>query len=236
MPEFLADHGNQRPWCAARKAVGMPEPQKVYGLPPSYGTPMALARAGKRGGQATLGTPCARRSDIHEEVFVKTGARRLRDFPDIHSASAAAAARHESVCGCPHSHQRRRSAPCRTPGCNLSPALDLDVEPSSDRSTAPGNRGQSSTVQYESSRSCYLAGVRPLALGQDRQPATKAGPVRRGQQCQPGRVQGRAVHERLPLSTRRMVPAGPTWQSLIRDHPSGRCFACSSSSARETRS
>ena len=81
---------------------------------------------------------CALRSDLHEEVFVKTGARRLRDFPDIHSASAAAAARHESVCGCPHSHQRRRSAPCRTPGCNLSPALDLDVEPSSDRSTAPG--------------------------------------------------------------------------------------------------
>src|SRR5262249_14413993 len=36
---------------------------------------------------------------------------------------------HERVCGCSHSHQRRRTAPCRTPGCNLSPALDLDVEP-----------------------------------------------------------------------------------------------------------
>ena len=35
------------------------------------------------------------RSDIHEEVSVKTGARRARDFPDIHSASSAAAERHE---------------------------------------------------------------------------------------------------------------------------------------------
>ena len=32
------------------------------------------------------------------------------------------------VCGCSHSHLRRRSAPCRTPGYNLSPALDLDVD------------------------------------------------------------------------------------------------------------
>jgi hypothetical protein len=56
------------------------------------------------------------RTDIHEEASVKTGARRLRDFPDIHSASAAQAARHERVCGCSHSHQRRRSAPCRYPG------------------------------------------------------------------------------------------------------------------------
>ncbi len=52
----------------------------------------------------------------------------LRDFPDIHSASSAAAERHEIICGCSHSHQRRRGAPCRTPGCNLGPALDLDVE------------------------------------------------------------------------------------------------------------
>jgi hypothetical protein len=29
-------------------------------------------------------TPGALRSDIHEEASVKTGARRLRDFPDIH--------------------------------------------------------------------------------------------------------------------------------------------------------
>jgi hypothetical protein len=33
--------------------------------------------------------PCARRSDVHEEASVKTGARRLRDFPDIHSALSA---------------------------------------------------------------------------------------------------------------------------------------------------
>src|SRR5437764_15407020 len=70
-----------------------------------------------------------RRSDIHEEAAVKTRARRNRDFPDIHSASSATAERHERVCGCSHSHQRRRTAPCRTPGCNLSPALDLDVTP-----------------------------------------------------------------------------------------------------------
>jgi hypothetical protein len=30
-----------------------------------------------------------RRSDIHEEGSVKIGARRARDFPDIHSASSA---------------------------------------------------------------------------------------------------------------------------------------------------
>ena len=34
-------------------------------------------------------------SDIHEEASVKTGARRARDFPDIHSASSAVAERHE---------------------------------------------------------------------------------------------------------------------------------------------
>ena len=33
------------------------------------------------------------RSDIHEEAFVKAGARRVRDFPNIHSASSAAAER-----------------------------------------------------------------------------------------------------------------------------------------------
>ena len=42
-----------------------------------------------------------------------------------HSASSVKAERHESVCGFSHSHQRRRNAPCRTPGCNLSPALDF---------------------------------------------------------------------------------------------------------------
>jgi len=32
---------------------------------------------------------CAHRSDIHEEPSVKTRARRLRNFPNIHSASSA---------------------------------------------------------------------------------------------------------------------------------------------------
>src|SRR5262249_55889332 len=59
----------------------------------------------------------------------KTVAGRVRDFPNIHSASPAQAGRHERVCGCSHSHRRRRLAPCRTPGGNLSPALDLDVKP-----------------------------------------------------------------------------------------------------------
>src|SRR6185436_19064795 len=72
---------------------------------------------------------CAHRSDIHEEDSVKTGARRKRDFPNIHSASSVSAERHECVCGCSHLRRRRRNAPCRTSGCNLSPALDLDVEP-----------------------------------------------------------------------------------------------------------
>jgi hypothetical protein len=36
--------------------------------------------------------------------------------------------RHERVCGCSHSHQRRRDAPARTSGCNLDPALDLDLD------------------------------------------------------------------------------------------------------------
>ncbi len=75
-------------------------------------------------------TSCsALRSDIHALAPVKTGARRSRDYPDIHSALSAKAERHERVCGCCHSHQRRRNAPCRTPGCNLSPALDLDIIP-----------------------------------------------------------------------------------------------------------
>ena len=121
--------------------------------------------------------PSARRSDIHEEAFVKTGAGRLRDFPDIHSASAAQAARHERVCGCPHSHRRRRTAPCRTPVCNLSPALDPDVKPSSDRRTAhrgtppatekmasggPGGGNESPVAGTEAAKSGH--DVRPAAV------------------------------------------------------------------------
>ena len=64
------------------------------------------------------------RSDIHEEPPVKIGARRARDLPNIHPASPATARRNERVCGCPHSHRRRRGAPCRTPGCNLMTPFD----------------------------------------------------------------------------------------------------------------
>src|SRR5262245_23293910 len=71
---------------------------------------------------------CARRSDVHEEASVKTGARRLRDFPDIPSASSALAERHESVYGRSHSIPRRRDAPRRTSGCDLGPATDLDLD------------------------------------------------------------------------------------------------------------
>jgi hypothetical protein len=34
--------------------------------------------------RAAFLSSCALRSDVHEEAPVKTGARRLRDFPDIH--------------------------------------------------------------------------------------------------------------------------------------------------------
>src|SRR6516164_1207776 len=68
------------------------------------------------------------RSDVHEEASVKTGARRSRDFPDIHSASSAMAERQETLCGRSHSIPRRRDAPRRTSGCDLSPAADLDLD------------------------------------------------------------------------------------------------------------
>jgi hypothetical protein len=72
---------------------------------------------------------CARRSDVHEETPVKTGARLLRNFPDIHSASSTMAERQETLCGRSPSIPRRRNAPRRTSGCDLSPALDLDLSP-----------------------------------------------------------------------------------------------------------
>jgi hypothetical protein len=68
------------------------------------------------------------RSDIYEEASVKTGARPLRDFPDIYSASSAMAEHQETLCGRSHSIPRRRDAPRRTSGCDLSPALDLDLD------------------------------------------------------------------------------------------------------------
>jgi hypothetical protein len=41
---------------------------------------------------------CALRSAVHEEASVKTGARRSRDFPHIHSAPRAVAERDEGAC------------------------------------------------------------------------------------------------------------------------------------------
>src|SRR5271165_563532 len=87
-------------------------------LPRSVGGPELSYRVGRS----------ALRSDIHEEASVKTGARRSRDFPDIHSASSALAERHEGVCGRSHSIPRRRDAPRRTSGCDLGPATDLDLD------------------------------------------------------------------------------------------------------------
>jgi hypothetical protein len=59
----------------------------------------------------------------------RPGARRGRDFPNIPSASPAQAGRPERACGCSPSHRRPRVAPCRTPGCNPSPALALGLQP-----------------------------------------------------------------------------------------------------------
>jgi hypothetical protein len=61
---------------------------------------------------------CALRSDVHEEASVKIGARRCRDFPDIHPASSAKAERHARGFGRSHSLPRRCNAPRRTSGCD----------------------------------------------------------------------------------------------------------------------
>ena len=69
-----------------------------------------------------------RRSDVHEEASVKTGARRWRDFPDIPSASSAMAGRQERVFGRSHSTPRRCDSPRRTSGCDLGPGLAEDAD------------------------------------------------------------------------------------------------------------
>jgi hypothetical protein len=48
------------------------------------------------------------RSDVHEEVSVKIGARLWRDFPDIPSASSAEAERQGRVSGSSHIKLYRR--------------------------------------------------------------------------------------------------------------------------------
>jgi hypothetical protein len=84
-----------------------------------------LPRTAESGGGRTAS---ARQSDVHEETPVKTGARRLRYFPDIHSASSVRAERHESVCGSSRTTPRRRNATRRTSGCDPSPATDPDMD------------------------------------------------------------------------------------------------------------
>jgi hypothetical protein len=57
---------------------------------------VVLARFGAIRLSAQAKVPNALRTDIHEEAFIKAGARRVRDFPNIHSASPAQAGRHET--------------------------------------------------------------------------------------------------------------------------------------------
>src|SRR5205809_570953 len=59
-------------------------------------------------------------ADIHEEASAKTGARRSRDYPDIHSASSAGAERHEIL----------RSLPF-TPTASRRAMSDLGMQPES---------------------------------------------------------------------------------------------------------
>jgi len=120
----------------------------------------------------------ALRSDIHEEPPVKTGARRSRDFPDIHSASSAAAERHERVCGCSHSHQRRRNAPCRASGCNLSPALDLDMKLLEPNRASPTIACSSIQLLLPGEAESGSAGVQPDKEYPGRRCTDGAGPLR----------------------------------------------------------
>jgi hypothetical protein len=59
-------------------------------------------------------------TSIHEEASVKTGARRSRDYPDIHSASSADAERHEIM----------RLLPF-TPAASQCAMSDLGIQPES---------------------------------------------------------------------------------------------------------
>jgi hypothetical protein len=98
--------------------------------------------------------PPTLRSDVHEEASVKTGARRLRDFPDIPSASSARAERQERVCGRSHSLPRRRDAARRTSGCDLGLATDLDLDdllPAGPVRPGPGSRWKA--AKYIATRS-----------------------------------------------------------------------------------
>src|SRR5262245_15518309 len=78
-------------------APGLPcqHPGKLTGPTIPMRRPGGLECFGHLDLRAQADLPSALRTDIHEEASVKTGARRVRDCPDIHPASAANAARHE---------------------------------------------------------------------------------------------------------------------------------------------
>jgi hypothetical protein len=85
----------------------MPRGFRFYALCATLSNPTMTDVAGNFARRAQSHKP---RSDVHEEALVKTGARRLRDFPDTHSASSAKQERRARVCGHSHSTPRRRNA------------------------------------------------------------------------------------------------------------------------------
>ena len=167
-----------------------------------------LARLGAIDLRAQTQIPSVLRSDIHEGASVKAGARRDRDFPNIHSASPAKAGRHETFCGRPHSHRRRRAAPCRSSGYNLGPALDLDLAPADPR---PG------ILCVHLTNGCRFAGSPPGRLrhrvprrseasggpgGEGPGPAAPS-PQDGGPQAPPGPPDAGTRRHRVPVGARR---------------------------------
>jgi hypothetical protein len=113
---------------------------------------------GATGVRSVLGYPdtsrpsasCARRPDVHEEAPDKTGARRSRYFPDIHSASSAMAERQETLCGRSHLIPRRRDAPRLTSGMRPeSGSRSRPVQPSPRHAGMPGPKYR---LKHKSSR------------------------------------------------------------------------------------
>jgi hypothetical protein len=115
-------------WEGSPGPTGVTENAKTPGNP-GYSAVVMLYESGALALELRARPPTtSRRSDIHEEASVKAGARRVRGFPDIPSASATAAGRHETSAVGSHSHRRRGSTPCRTLGWDLRLALGLGVK------------------------------------------------------------------------------------------------------------
>jgi hypothetical protein len=171
---------------------------------------------------------CARQSDVHEEASVKTGARRWRDFPDIHSASSATAECHERVCGRSHSIPRRRDAPRRTSGCDLSPATDLDlddlllavtVRPGSSPSENLQRYSPHRITKYEQFFGWYRERLAGGAGGGNERPGSPA----RGRR-NPGRMSLPRTPRPRPASGDHLLPRAlrPDWDTARRDGPGTR--------------